>query len=302
MTPHKRRSCLARLLRALSSILIAALALLAAGALLIWQSRPPRTDHQEALFRGVSYTRSVRSEPRPLMIHVVSVDLRSPGIRFLVTPGDPRCGMELCAATTGDFLETFDLQVAVNGSYFTPWKDNLPWDYYPHSGDPVDATGLAISNGALYSADERRPRLCIRERAVQVTRGPCPPNTQQAVSGNVMLVEQGHLAPDLDPGNTELHPRSAVALSADGAQLWLIVVDGRQGGYSEGVSLAELAQVADQLGAHTAMNLDGGGSSTLVVAGAGGPRTLNAPIHGRIPMRQRPVANHLGIYAAPLER
>jgi hypothetical protein len=54
-----------------------------------------------------------------------------------------------------------------------------------------------------------------------------------------------------------------------------------------------------ELGAYKALNLDGGGSTTLVVADSGGTRSLNSPIHTRIPMRQRPVANHLGFYARP---
>ena len=51
------------------------------------------------------------------------------------------------------------------------------------------------------------------------------------------------------------------------------------------------------LGADYAMNLDGGGSSTMVVEGADGkPRVLNSPIDNHIPGRERPVANHLGFY------
>ena len=75
-------------------------------------------------------------------------------------------------------------------------------------------------------------------------------------------------------------------------------VDGRQPNYSEGVSIAELAQIVIDYDGYTALNLDGGGSVTLVVEGADGePEILNSPIHNRIPGRERPVANHFGIYA-----
>ncbi|MBD2020680.1 phosphodiester glycosidase family protein, partial [Leptolyngbya sp. FACHB-36] len=53
------------------------------------------------------------------------------------------------------------------------------------------------------------------------------------------------------------------------------------------------------LGADKAVNLDGGGSTTIVVSSPTGPYALNAPIHTKIPLRERPVANHLGFYAAP---
>jgi exopolysaccharide biosynthesis protein len=54
------------------------------------------------------------------------------------------------------------------------------------------------------------------------------------------------------------------------------------------------------LGAQYAMSLDGGGSSTMVVECAGGePRVLNSAIDNYISGRERPVANHLGIFVGP---
>lgn len=77
------------------------------------------------------------------------------------------------------------------------------------------------------------------------------------------------------------------------------VVDGRQPNYSEGVTLEELALLLREYGAHDAMNLDGGGSTTLVMEGDNGqPVLLNSPIDSRIPGRERAVANHLGIFAS----
>ena len=50
-------------------------------------------------------------------------------------------------------------------------------------------------------------------------------------------------------------------------------------------------------GAHMAMSMDGGGSSTMVIEGDDGlPEILNSPIDNYIPGRERPVGNHLGIY------
>lgn len=109
-----------------------------------------------------------------------------------------------------------------------------------------------------------------------------------------MLVMGGEPVPNLD--RSELHPRSAIGYSRNGRYLFLVVVDGRQPLYSEGVTLSELAGLMVSLGAEYAMDLDGGGSSTLVVEGSDGmPRVLNSPIDNYIPGRERPVANHLGI-------
>jgi hypothetical protein len=87
---------------------------------------------------------------------------------------------------------------------------------------------------------------------------------------------------------TDLQPRTAVGYTADGKVL-LIVADGRL--ISRGMTLIELAQVFVDLGAVEALNLDGGGSSTMVVAN----RLVNAPSDGR----QRPVASALVLARAP---
>lgn len=63
------------------------------------------------------------------------------------------------------------------------------------------------------------------------------------------------------------HPRTAVGLSANG-DVFFVVVYGRQAGYSIGASLADLTRIMHALGAVSAMNLDGGGSSVMIVDGA----------------------------------
>jgi len=94
-----------------------------------------------------------------------------------------------------------------------------------------------------------------------------------------------------------LHPRTAIGTSANGRWLYLVVVDGRQPFYSEGMTFAELADFMANLGADTAMSLDGGGSSTMVIQGEDGqPKILNSPIDHYIPGSERAVANHHGIY------
>lgn len=93
-----------------------------------------------------------------------------------------------------------------------------------------------------------------------------------------------------------VYPRAAGGLNAAGDELILALVDGKQPGFSEGMTLPELAELLNSRGAHDAVNLDGGGSVTLVAADSRGkPVVLNSPIHTRIPGRQRPVGNHLGI-------
>jgi len=91
-----------------------------------------------------------------------------------------------------------------------------------------------------------------------------------AVGGGHWIVRSGavSIAPDT-PGFADVtHPRSAIGLTASGDVI-LATVDGRQPGYSVGVRLDELGELMISRGAVTAVNLDGGGSTTMAVRGAG---------------------------------
>jgi exopolysaccharide biosynthesis protein len=79
-------------------------------------------------------------------------------------------------------------------------------------------------------------------------------------------------------------PRTAIGVNAEG-HLLLVTVDGRQPGYSIGMTLIELAKLMQDLGAKNAINLDGGGSTEIVIAG----EIANRPSDGR----ERPVGDAL---------
>jgi hypothetical protein len=82
------------------------------------------------------------------------------------------------------------------------------------------------------------------------------------------------------------HPRTAIGWSADRARLFFVVVDGRQSPYSDGMSLRELSWLFRRIGASDALNLDGGGSTALVIRG----RLINRPSDQQ---GERPVGNAL---------
>ncbi len=278
-------------------LLLLCLGTLVAGRYLWAFIRPQPASLTETLFEGVVYTRQVRRSPRPMVVHLVFVNLATQGVEILVTPGDPTAEMPLQARTTSQFLREFDLQVAINGDGFTPWYDNTILNYYPHTGDPVDVIGFAASQGKAYSIDtDDEPTLYISNRNRASLHNPIG-RMESAISGNQLLLDKGVVRPE--PGG-EVQPRTAIGISKTGKKLILVVVDGRQAGYSQGATLEELAQILKDFGAHQAINLDGGGSSTLVAQGAfDRPRLLNSPVNHGLPGRQRPVGNHLGIYANP---
>lgn len=260
-----------------------------------------------SLFQGIEYRREVRSHPRSLVIHQVTIDLMAPGIGVFVTPGNATPdNTETNARTTSDFLKEFKLQLAINANFFWYFREKTPWDYFPKSGDRVNTVGQSISNGVDYSAAEPTwSALCFSiDRHARIEKsGDCPIGTQQAVAGSMMLVDQSK--PLETPENTAdsdgLYSRTVAAVDRQGEKLWIIAVDDKQPLYSEGVTLAEMTALVMELGAYAAINLDGGGSTTLVTETSSGIKILNSPIHTKIPLRERPVANHLGFYAKPKE-
>lgn len=125
--------------------------------------------------------------------------------------------------------------------------------------------GLAPGRGSLRSLVGGWPRLVV---------------DGASVADSIQLKAEG-----VFPGLAERHPRTAVGMTRDSSTLILVTVDGRQA-RSVGMSLSELAGLMLALGAREAVNLDGGGSTTMIVGG----RVANWPSDSAGP---RPVGNAL---------
>lgn len=269
------------------------------GYLLYDRGRPAPIPMKQTLYEGVTYRRVVRLFPRPMIAHLLEIDTKVNGIEFLVTPPDSEGETPLKARTTSQFLEEFGLQIAINGDKFYPWWSHSPADYFPHVGDLVAPVGFSASEGKVYWIGDMEevgiePTLYINRRNV-LSFNNQPNRVHNAISGEQMIVLKGEVAPDLD--DAELEPRTAIGINRNGRFLYLIVVDGRQPFYSEGVTFQDLAELMVDQGVHAGMSLDGGGSSTMVIEGENGkPKILNSPIDSYIPGRERPVGNHLGVY------
>ncbi len=107
-----------------------------------------------------------------------------------------------------------------------------------------------------------------------------PKHPVEAVGGFPLLVRDGNIVADSSNSGPAafrgLNPRSAVGIGAQGRRLLLLVADGRQPGVSVGLTINETAQLLHQLGATDALNLDGGGSSAMVLAAGVGRRDGHA--------------------------
>ncbi len=234
---------------------------------------------------------------------MLEVDLSTAGMGVMTTtptetPAEIKnflSSAEFAAQTVEDFATANDTRVAINGNFFYPFYASTPISYYPKPGDLVQVSGLTISEGVENSFGEPKwPVLCVsgQNQATIESFGRCPANTYSAVAGNLMTIKDGE---PIVPPNSDVLPRTVVGVNQAGDKLFILIVDGRQRWYSEGATHAFTQQIMQEAGAYEALNLDGGGSVTLVIEQDGAQRVFNAPIHTRIIGRQRPVANHLGI-------
>jgi exopolysaccharide biosynthesis protein len=256
------------------------------------------TSIRQSLFPGVTYLRKDITAPRPNVVHVMAIDLQTAKLEFLVTPS-PNTSNILCSRVTSKFLEEFKVQVAINGGYYSYVDASVdPVTYCPNGGIPVRVSDYAASRGKIYSPQKTaQPTIYFGARN-QVNVNLADGSVFNAVSGDRVIVDKGVLVKNL--AANAANPRTAIGISRNARWLTLMVVDGRQTGYSEGVTFPELAELLISYGAYTGVNMDGGGSSTMVIKGFDGKaRVLNSPIDMAIPGRERAVANHLGLLVKP---
>ena len=295
----RKRRAKSRLLRTSLHFLSGLLALcsvlsLASGTYLAWWYAGRETPLDRELFPGVRHLRVSLVEPRRAVANLIFINVQQRGLQFTVSHPDLQLRPKLRAATVGNFLQHSGAQVAINGNFFHPFHSHSPWDFYPKSGDPVEVLGIAASNGDVYSTQVWAGATLFigNENAVQL--GGNVESAWNAIAGDQWLLRDGEIV--AQPDRFGVYPRAAAGLNAAGNTLILVTVDGKQPGFSEGMSLIELAELLKRHGGHHAINLDGGGSVTLAAANSKGKiEILNSPIHTRIPGRPRPVANHLGL-------
>lgn len=182
---------------------------------------------------------------------------------------------------------------AINGSYFNMKVGNSVC-YLRKNGVVVDTTGNgtlgSVSNGAILIKKGRLQLLPWnkqKEKTCELKQGTI------LASGPLMLLD-GKVC-DTSACNQSFvetkHPRSAVVLTKD-KKILFIVVDGRMKGKAEGINIPELAHMIRVLGGKDALNLDGGGSSTLWDVSFSEQGIINTPSDGV----ERRVANSLCVY------
>lgn len=167
-------------------------------------------------------------------------------------------------------------------------------DFFDMGGTNV-MRGLCIKDGVFLHGTDDRPWFAITKDGDAVMGLPedytkYKDNLVSAVGGSHILLRNDN--PDNLSIGTEFadttHPRTAVGVTPAG-DIVLMIVDGRQSSISNGATLADLAFLLGTFGCSNAINLDGGGSSTLIVRNGNEYVTKNSPSAGAL----RAVANGL---------
>jgi hypothetical protein len=239
-------------------------------------------------------------EGAPVRCFVAVIDLMHPSVDIVVTQPLAGTACEARPIATDAWAASEKTTLAVNANFFARLEP-----------DCLDVLGLSMSDTAVISnvratGDRADPAIVFREdrrAAVGYFKDIELSGVKDAVAGigasgsepapATLLVHDGkNLGGTARVAPTARHPRTAAGVSADGATLYLVVVDGRQPEWSIGMTLPELADLMIELGADDALNLDGGGSSAFVFTPTDdSKKTQNRPSDGSF----RAVANHLGI-------
>ena len=282
-------------------------------------------------FVGITYLEKVTATPRPVRMHVAQIDLTAPGIRFKVSP--PGGDREVVRQSTLNYLTQEHAQLAINAHYFLPFpsQDKTAWiiglgssegNVYSAFERPEQSFALVANAPALNIDRDNHASIVHIDPAFadakHVREGVTLWNV---VAGSSQIVTAGQITvplyrddthPDgvLDLGGPNNYSnskawadattaRTAIGLSEDRRTLTLFTVDVRGG--SEGMKLSEVAAVLiREFGVFDALNLDGGGSTTMAMEGVDGkPSIVNVSSDnpsGRV------VATSLAVFAQRRDR
>lgn len=170
--------------------------------------------------------------------------------------------------TTSAIAEDNNAVFAINGDYYG-FRD----------------TGIVIRNGVVFRDEGARQGLAFYRDGTVKVYDETTTTAEQLVADGVWntlsfgpsLLDNGQVAAGIEDvevdtnfGNHSIQgeqPRTAVGV-IDENHLVFVVVDGRSPGYSAGVTMTGLAEIMQGLGATTAYNIDGGGSSTMYFNGS----------------------------------
>jgi hypothetical protein len=188
------------------------------------------------------------------------------------------------------------VRLVATGARF--WSSGRGWVQQPFRVDdvacgpePMPLLGGVVVSGRTRGRGAGRLRSLTAGSSVRLSWSTGWRGAVDVQGGFPLLVRNGHVAADghcVQPDFCDIQPRTGVgatrgcddADATTGCTALYVVVDGRRSGWSQGMRLVDFARLFRSLGAWSALNLDGGGASTMVVEG----RVVNRPSEGLRPV------------------
>jgi hypothetical protein len=259
----------------------------------------PAADVITEPFEGVKHIHRTLTSPRPLNINIVKINMASENLSFKVTPSNGSSAGDADAKVVTQWVDDENAQIGINCGFFF-WHDggydimgytasngNAFSPFTAYAGWPDPYVSLHISYWNTPTMIYPRPGEPIGYSTAPLQQ------TWNAAPGSEWIIKDGINVVDTGwDHSSELHPRTAAGYNQDGSELILITIDGRQSGFSEGMTISEVADHLISIGVYQGINFDGGGSTTLAFAD---PSThlVNVPSG----TSQRSVPNALMAYA-----
>lgn len=226
----------------------------------------------------------IASDDPALRAFVVRIDLTDPNIALDLASGGPdpdgEGPWETVLQPTSVIAKANDFDIAINTVFFMH-KSDPPDQRLYQAGDWASSVHLLMEDGKVLTGRREGVSLVIDAQgsAYIGTIKKLPTGAKLVVSGNQQIVFRGKNA--IEKPDKTRHPRTAIGLADDDKTLVILVADGRRKGWSDGLTTHELAERMLALGCRDAINLDGGGSSTLVMKTPDGEHAvINIPSDG----------------------
>ena len=196
----------------------------------------------------------------------------------------PRFGRRTLTRRTYEFTLK-KLKLPITGKYESRF---VVTDVNRRGNSTIPSDGVVLAIESRLARNWSRKIATSTKGTLEIALTPTKwQHVQQAVGGNLRLVRDGRIEPQLvrfgetygrsasaHRNGASRHPRSALGFNDD--KLFLIAIDGRQHGYSMGMTLYDMGKFFSELGIKHAINFDGGSSSTLWALGG----VVNRPAHG----------------------
>lgn len=217
-------------------------------------------------YQGIEYATGTDDSPRLMKAFALRIDLQNPYVQMYASHDNGGSPYEVALQTTPAFVAEHGMKVAVNSCYFDAGLS-------PNT----NIEGLLVSNGTVVStwqaARDAEIRFTAGKVASIVNNGGTA-GVYNGCAGDAYFLINGVPGGD----NVTPQPRTTAGLSQDGRYVILVCVDGRQPGWSDGATILDMSYWQLSFGAYNAMNFDGGGSTTMSLAGWGS--YVNRPCYG----------------------